>query len=64
MSSNKKDATTFKCNDNILTNVESISQKYVTLALYLSIFAFYTTAIAVPLSEDMECQTGHPTSTY
>eukprot|EP00347_Sterkiella_histriomuscorum_P007848 403347332 len=64
MKQNKKDATTFKCNENILTNVESISQKYVTAAIYLSIFAFYFLSIGVPLNEQKSCERGHPISTY
>ena len=47
---NEKDARLFKCNENVLSNVESVSQRYITIFLYVSAFFFYFTALIIPLT--------------
>ena len=59
MKENEADARLFKCNENILSNVESVSQRYVTIGLYVSVFFFYFTALIIPMTEGNSCIHGH-----
>ena len=62
---NEADARTFKCNEKILTNVESVSQRYITIFIYASVFFFYFTALLIPLTEESDsCIMGHSDSVY
>ena len=55
----------FKCNENILSNVESISQRYVTIGIYLSVVFFYLTALLIPMTEGANsCQTGQKMTVF
>ena len=54
----------FKCNENILSNVESVSQRYVTIFIYCSAFFFYLTALLIPMTEGDSCSNGHKTSVF
>jgi hypothetical protein len=63
----KKDqeyAKKFKCNDNIIKVVENVSQVYITIGLYLSIFFFYFTALLIPMTEGDCCLTGHDVTVF
>lgn len=63
MRANETDARTFKCNENVLTEVESVSQKYITIFLYVSTFFYYLTALLIPLTEGESCA-GHKTEVF
>jgi hypothetical protein len=54
----------FKCNDNIIRVVENVSQVYITVGLYLSIFFFYFTALLIPMTEDDSCLKGHDVTVF
>lgn len=55
----KKFARLFKCNDKILTDVENVSQKYISIWIYISTLFYYLTALLIPLTEDNSCKNGH-----
>lgn len=57
-------AKSFKCNENIINKVENVSQKYITIGLYVSIVFFYFTALLIPLTESDSCKNGHQTSVF
>lgn len=62
---NQAEARMFKCNENILSNVESVSQRYVTIFIYVSVFFFYFTALLIPMTEKSNtCQNGHEYSVF
>ncbi len=44
--------------------MESVSQRYITIGLYLSAILFYSAAIFVPMSENNLCDEGHEILTY
>jgi hypothetical protein len=54
----------FKCNENIINGVENVSQIYITIGLYLSIFFFYFTALLIPMTEEDSCQNGHSVTVF
>lgn len=64
LKSNKEDARMFKCNENILTNVESVSQRYISFGVYFSILFFYLTSLIIPMTEGDSCTNGHDVSVY
>jgi hypothetical protein len=55
----KKFARLFKCNEKILTDVENVSQKYISVWIYISTILFYITALLIPLTEEDSCKNGH-----
>lgn len=62
---NKEDARMFKCNERILSEVESISQRYITIFIYLSAFFFYLTALLIPMTEKVDsCTNGHEMTVF
>lgn len=44
--------------------METVSQRYVTVFIYLSVFFFYLTALLIPLTEGDSCKNGHSDSTF
>lgn len=61
---NEKDARLFKCNENVLSNVESVSQRYITIFLYVSAFFFYFTALIIPLTDGDSCSSGSKSNVF
>jgi hypothetical protein len=62
---NQAYARLFKCNENILSKVESVSQRYITIFIYMSAFFFYLTALLIPMTEEIDsCKNGHEYSVF